>query len=293
VSSQVQVLEEVSLVTPLGVRFWDVATASPAEAGLTVVAYPDVFPELRATAVWNGAGVYSFSGLPGLRRAENGAGDAAYWSAVPSNVPYTIEVSDPANRYLPFELTADLPVRGLYALLSSPMPSVPVPDPTWVPLFSAPARPAAGVSGMVRADLQGFSGAGAAWAMVTAQPAGLAPAVGIADDRGVISLPLAYPEFRSSPAGSPLGMTPLKLTDQNWPVEIRVFFTPGVHGNLFPNLASLLQQPEALIWRDTADSAFAATFTLQFGNELVLRSLNSATGRDLPYLLVTAPGSPL
>ncbi len=292
-SSQVQALEAVTLVAPLGVRFWDVATAAPAEAGLTVVAYPDVFPELRSTATWNGSGVYSFSGLPGLRLAENGAGDDAYWSANQPSLPYTIEVSDSANRYLPFELPVLLPVRGLYALLSSPLISLPVPDPTWVPIFSSAARPVAGVSGTIRADLQDFSGTPAAWALVAAQVPGLAPTIGIADSRGVITLPLPYPEFRSASAGSPLGMAPLKLSDQNWPVEVRVFFTPAVNQSKFPDLEALLQQPEALVWRDTADATFATTFTLEFGNELVLRSLNLATGRELPYLLVTTPGSPI
>jgi hypothetical protein len=293
VTPQVQLLDEITLVAPFGVRFWDVAMASPAEQGLTVIAYPDVFPELRTTASWNGAGVYSFSGLPGLRLAENGAGDDAYWAANPPSVEYTIEVSDAANRYLPFELPVLLPFRGLYGLSSSPLLPLPVPDDTWVPVFSTPARPVAGLSGTISADLQDFSGTGAAWALVTAQPFGLPPAIGIADNRGVISLPIPYPEFRSASAGSPTGMAPLKLSDQNWPVEVRVFFSPTGSQETYPDLGALLQQQEALVWRDTSDSAFGATFTLEFGNELILRSLNLATGRDLPYLLVTVPASPL
>jgi hypothetical protein len=292
VTPQVQVLDEITLVAPFGVRFWDVSMASPAESGLTVVAWPDVFPELRTTASWNGAGVYSFSGLPGLRQAENGAGDDAYWSADPPTVAYTIEISDPLNRYLSFSLPVLLPFRGLYGIASSPRLPLPVPDDTWVPIFSTSARPVAGISGMIRADLQNFSGTGAAFALVTAESSGMLPAIGIADSRGVISLPIPYPEFLSASAGSPTGMAPLKLSDQNWPLEIRVFFSPADRG-VFPDLGALLQQPEALIWRDTADSAFGTTFTLEFGNELILRSLDLTSGRDLPYLLVTVPASPL
>jgi hypothetical protein len=289
----VQVLEEITLVAPFGVRFWDVGTAAPAEPGLAVVAYPDAFPELRSAAVWNGAGIYSFSDLPGLRKAENGAGDDAYWTANPPVVPYTVEVSDPQGRYLPFQLSVLMPVRGLFGLFASPPLPVQTPDATWVPVFSTPARPVAGVTAVIRADLQDPSGAGAAWAVVTAQVAGAALAIGIADDRGVISLALPYPELRTIPVSSPLGQAALKLGDQSWPVEIRIFWTPAVVATESPDLEALLQQGEAFAWRDTARITPATTFTLQFGNDLILRSLDSTSGRELPYLLVTAAGSPI
>jgi hypothetical protein len=292
-SPQVQVLEEITLVAPFGVRFWDVEYAAPAETGLSVVAYPDAFPELRTPAAWNGGGIYSFSGLPGLRRAENGAGDDAYWSANPPTIPYTMQVTDPQNRYVPFQLSALLPVRGLFGLFASPPLAVQTPDATWVPVFSTPARPVAGVTAVIRGDLQDPSGEGAAWAVVTAQASGAAPAIGIADDRGVISLSLPYPELRTTPVSSPLGQAALKLGDQSWPLEIRIFWTPRAMATEIPDLAALLQQGEAFAWRDTAQTATATTFTLQFGNDLILRSLDSASGRELPYLLVTAAGSPI
>jgi len=77
VTPQVQTLEEITLVAPFGVRFWDVAAGAPAETGLSVAAYPDALQELVTPAIANASGIYSFSGLPGLRRAENGAGDDA------------------------------------------------------------------------------------------------------------------------------------------------------------------------------------------------------------------------
>jgi hypothetical protein len=259
---------------------------------LTVAAYPDAYPELVSPAVWNASGIYSFSGLPGLRRAENGAGDDAYWNANPPSIPYTVAVSDPLNRYLPFQLALLLPARGLYGLLASPLLALPVPDATWLPIFSTPARPAAGVTAMIRASLQDVSGAGAAWAVMTARAPGGPPAIGVADSRGVISLPLPYPELRSAFFGSPLISAPLKLSDQNWPVDINVFWTPFSAAVTTPDLEQLLQQGEASVWRDTARSTPATTFTLEFGNDLILRSVDSA-GRELPYLLVTAAGSPL
>ena len=290
---QVQLLERVTLVAPLGMRFWDVAAGGPAEAGLTVVAYPNAYPDLISPAVWNASGIYSFSGLPGLRRAENGVGDDAYWRANPPSIPFTLVVSDPLNRYLPFQLSLLLPARGLYGLLASPLLAVPVPDATWLPIFSTPARPAGGVIAMIRASLQDPSGAGASWAVVTAQAPAAAPAIGVADSRGVISLPVPYPELRSALFGSPLVSAPLKLSDQRWPVAINVFWTPFSGNVTTPDLQSLLQQGEAFVWRDTARSTPATTFMLEFGNDLILRSVDSVTGRELPYLLVTPAGSPL
>jgi hypothetical protein len=294
VTPQVTVLEEISWVSPLGMRFWDVAAAAPSEAGLSVTAYPDAYPELVTPSVWNGSGVYSFSALPGLRRAENGAGDTAYWSANPPAVPYTVQVSDPQGRYLPFQFSLLLPWFGLYGLAGSPLLAAPVPDATWIPVFSAPARPAGGVAGMIRAVLEDPTGAPAAWAVVTAQATGGALAVGVADVRGVISLPLPYPELPAAGVLSPLGSTPVKLSDQTWPLEIGVYWTPAVgEPAAAPDLEELLQQAAANVWSDTTLTVRATTFTLGFGNDLILRSVDQTSGRELPYLLVTAAGSPL
>ena len=41
------------------------------------------------------------------------------------------------------------------------------------------------------------------------------------------------------------------------------------------------------------DGAQGGLFQLQFGNDLILRSQNSANGTQLPVLLVTPAGSPL
>jgi hypothetical protein len=149
------------------------------------------------------------------------------------------------------------------------------------------------VTAVIRADLRDPLGDGAAWAVMTAQPAGAPMAIGIADDRGVISLALPYPELRTIPVSSPLGQAALKLGDQSWPVEIHIFWTPDAGVPSTPDLEALLQQSEAFAWRDTARTAPATTFTLQFGNDLILRSLDSASGRELPYLVVTAAGSPI
>ena len=155
---QVLAIEEVSRVSPFGMRFWDVSAGAPAQPGLSVTAFPDSATELRSAATWNASGVYSFRGLPGLGPPENGAGDDAYWSSGLPSIPYTVQVSDPQSRYLPFQLSTRLPVRGLFGLFASPPLPVQTPDATWIPLFSSPAREVGSVTAVVRADLQDLSG---------------------------------------------------------------------------------------------------------------------------------------
>ncbi len=289
----VQVLEEITLVAPLGVRFWDVTAMSPAGAGLTVVAYPDKFPDLRTTAIVNHTGVYVFQDLPFLRRMENGSGDDDFWSANPGSIPFTVEVSDAQDRYLPYQFSLLLPWRGLYGLAGSPLSLSLTPDATWLPVFSSPSRPMPGPAAVVRTQLKDDTAkAGAAWALVTAQVPGSLVMTSLADDRGVMSLTLPYPEPRNSPFASPLGPGSLKLSDQTWPLLISVFYTPrpvNPSSSVFvlPDLQELLNQGAATAWRDTAHSAPLNSFTLQFGRDLVLRSIDSGTGRELPVLLIT------
>ena len=297
----VRVLEELTLTAPFGVRFWDVATGAPAEPGLKVTAFSPAVPELRFTAVANSRGVYSLSGLPGLRRFENSAGDDASWAANPPAVAFTLQVEDPQQRYLPFRFSALLPFRGIYGLLASPVSNALTPDATWIPIFSTPSRTVGGPSAVIHAQLAELKAnlrwVPASWAMVTAQFQGSPVATGIADGGGIISLIAPYPEPLNaslpSPITSPLGAGRGKLTDQNWPVTVSVFYTPGLDPKRLPDLAVLLGQPAASAWRDTNHSTPAGGFTVQYGKDLVLRSLDAASGRELPVLLITPAGSPL
>jgi hypothetical protein len=293
---QVTVLEQVVKVGPFGVRFWDVTAMAPAGAGLSVVAFPASFPELRSDAGQNHTGVYFFHDLPGMRRVENGSGDDDFWTANPPTIPFIVEVSDPQQRYLPYQLSVLMPAHGLFTLAGSPVSTTLTPDPTWLPVFSDPARLMPGPKAVIHALLKDDALASplataedspAAWALVTAQISGSLMMSGLADDRGAVSLSVPYPEPTNSPFGSPLGPGSLKLSDQTWPLTISVFYSETTGVGLLPDLEAVIQQPAAKTWRDTAHSAPIDTFTVQFGKELVLRSLDSATGRELPVLLVT------
>jgi len=305
-STQVNVLETVTLVAPFGVRFWDVAMQKPAEPGLTVTASPDAFPELVSTAIVNRSGVYSFTHLPGLSRSAHGFGNADFWTANPPSIPYTFNVVDGGERYLPFRFSTLLPVKGLFGLFSSPLSTALTPDATWLPLFSTPSREVPGPAATIRAQLRDDTlpspppalppaPVTAAWALVTAQFAGAQSVTGLADQRGVITLAAPYPEPRNapvhSPITSPLGVGGAKLADQTWPITISIFYTPGNGGEDLPDLPTLLKQSAATAWNDSSHSAPATNFTVRFGNDLVLRSLDFVSGRQLPVLLITPAGS--
>jgi len=78
--TSIQVLEELTLLQPFGLRFWDQVTQSVVSDGLVVTAWRSAQPEVRTLAWLNRSGVFSFRNLPGLREIENGAGDADFWA---------------------------------------------------------------------------------------------------------------------------------------------------------------------------------------------------------------------
>src|SRR5262249_24510303 len=150
---------------------------------------------------------------------------------------------------------------------------------------------------IVRAQLlDDTTGLPAAWAIMTAQLAGSLTVPALADDRGVVTLTIPYPEPTTSPFASPLGPGSLKLSDQTWPLPLAIFYSPQISSPVsspgtdefaLPDLETILRQRRANAWRDTAHSALATGFTVQFGKDLVLRATDSCTGRDLPVLLIT------
>jgi len=291
-TTTVVVLEQLTLTAPFGVRFWDVANVAPAEPGLTVVASPDSFPQLTTMATEGPSGVYSFSGLPGLRGFENGAGDDAFWAANPPVTPYAVQVSDNGLRYLPFRFSVTLPARGLFSLWDSPLSNTLTPGPDWLPVFSSPSRILPGPSGAIYATLWDDSAkAPAAWALLSSQAPGLPPVTALADGRGVVALFQPYPEPNGSATTSPLSAP--NLASQSWPVEVSVAYGGVPAATAVPDLNRVLEQGPATVWRDSAHTVSADQFQLSFGTDLVLRSLDSSSGRELPTLLVTPATSPL
>jgi len=79
VGSQFEVyapLERVTIVTALGIRFWDALLDAPVRDGLDVTARPLGQRAGGTVAFRTASGIYAFRGLPGLHDVEYPAGDA-------------------------------------------------------------------------------------------------------------------------------------------------------------------------------------------------------------------------
>jgi hypothetical protein len=282
----IQVLEEITLVQPFGLRFWDQVTQSAVSDGLVVTAWRSVQPQVITPASLNRSGVFSFRNLPGLREMENGAGDADFWWQHPPQIDFVVEVLDSENRFLPFRLPVRLPVRGIYQFGGQP----------FVPLYSTAARTVATPMAMIRAQLyDALHGVPAAWAVVDAHVDGGATVRGIADSRGQVLVPFPFPEPQGFGLGSPLRPGGIPLAGQSWQLHLAFAYTPGSTDGI-PDLTQVLRQAPATAWDDELLSAPLTSATLSFGGELVLRTRAAAASPPaspwLSTLLITPAGSP-
>jgi hypothetical protein len=291
----VVVLEHVTRVTPLGVRFRDLATDAFVSWGIAAEVYPEGQPEIRRSGLVNRADVFVFNNLPSLRDVEFGRGDDAYWAAQTPRYPFVLDVRDNQSRYLPFTLSVTLPVRRLLGFLvnsplSSPLTVQASSSTQSLPLFSAPSRPAPDGMGVLRAEIVDvITGEPAAWAVLEARGPGQPLATGMADEAGRVMLPVPYPKpivTLASP-GSPA----MPLTGQAWPVDFTVRYRRRTPVPLVPDLADVLTQPPATSWRDTAATVPLAQTTLRFGRDGVIASL-TGLGLPSPNLLITPAVSP-
>jgi hypothetical protein len=280
----VTVLERDPHVTPLGVRFRDAVTGETVSDGLAVT-HPATRPPGRARAVVTPSGVFAASGFPGLRAAELGAGDGAYWDDPPVAGRYELEVHDTSGRFHSFRFEADLPARGFFELACVRAYSPRLGEGA-VPLFSTPARIVPAGLGVVRADLwDADADAPAAWAVLEVTPEGGVTSVGIADARGSVAVILPYPEPTALEASPPGGRR--SLAEQTWSLELRALYEPVAPAPAVPDLCDVLGQAEATLVAADSPPAPLTHATLEFGRELVVRT----TGR--PELLVVPAGSHL
>ena len=309
-----QVIERVTLVAPLGLRFWDEVSGKTIGNGLVVTAYPATNPQRRVRAFSNPSGIYVFRHLPGLRDFEHGSGDNNFWESLPPRRPFVIEVDDRERRFQPFLLTTHLPVRDVF-VWEDPSPASP-PSPTLgVPLYSAPSRSVPAAMAVIRAELRDpwagpdHQGGPAAWAVIEAHIPGQPTVRGIANDKGRIALIFPYPdpgsEAFASPPDSPLLSPPAgssSLRHQVWNIALQAAYKPmhpvpvGRATPPIPDLRDILMQPPATLWADTKRTKPLTEARLTFGQELILRSTDFTTepigGTPMSVLLITPAGSP-
>lgn len=282
----VTVLERLSIVTPLAVRFRDEATRAYVSDYLSVVAYPASAPELRTQGIANPSHVFVFRNLPGMRAAERGEGDAAYWAdESPSRQRgFVVEVRDNSGQYLPFTFPVAVPYRGVFGIDLTVSPA----QAPSVPLFSTPARLAPDAMAVMRAELvDGITGEPAAWAVVEATAGEQRTVTGVADAQGRLMLPLYYPKPVIT-LGSPGVGSNVPLTQQTWPVQLTVRYSRREPVPEIPDLVDLLSQPPGTAWEQASPPMPMTQATLRFGRELTLSSGGGGTA-----LLITPAGSPL
>jgi hypothetical protein len=278
-------LQRYSIVTPLGIRFWDPATDTQVSDGLTVIAYPDGSRRQPTTAICTASGVYAFHGLPGLRSVEYPQGAPANVGSLPPVARFRVEVTDSNQRFIPMAFFIDVPFRGIYP---TDLPtSLGTGSPPGFFLFSASTRPSTPLIPAVRAQLSerldSVSERPAAFAVLEVLTPDNDQWLGIADENGTVASLFPYPTFTVSNAASSL-MPSAAVPHQNWPLIISVRYQPSaltfVKGSPLPELRSILAQAPASIWTARANPPGQALgtlpATLMFGEELVLRSADEA-----------------
>lgn len=261
-------IDIVSRVTPLGVRFWDDITQKPISDGLAVTAYPSNQPDRRMASIVNRADTFIFQNLPGLREAEFGAGDPAYWAAPPATREFVVEVIDPFGRFQPFTFIADPPQHGRFEWWCTPTGSP--PDHTSVPLFSAPARSVPGGLAVIRAEVwDAARHTPAAWALLDAYHDGQRIARSYADKKGRAVLMFPHLEPPNPPITSPPSQrTP--LVNQTWSIKLRAFYARQSPVPEVPDLCDVLQQPEVQLLESLSPEVLLGDVTLKFGGELTI-----------------------
>jgi hypothetical protein len=308
------VLDQVTIVAPLGLRFRDAVTGALVGDGFSVWAYPSIQPYARRPLIPNRKGVYVLHHAPGLRDLENGKGDDAFWSNLSASREFVVEVRDLEDRFLPFQFTAALPARGIFQWNDSTGGSPPTSIAS-LPVYSSCTRiPPAGIA-VVRADLWDPSrnghGAGAASAVIELYDDQQLVARGIADQQGRIAILFPYPSPRSfspaSPPGSAFGSPPVAtgppLTEQIWMLRVRAFYARADQSlsiskdkDALPDLRSILSQPEAVLWADESRTEPLQETAVQYGQSLILKSRPSSMSPPATtqgsVLFITPAGSP-
>jgi hypothetical protein len=259
--------------------------------GLTVTAYQPINPTRRVEAVLNRVGVYVFWNLPGLRAFENGSGNADFWQNLPPQQPFVIEVEDTKQRFQPFTLLVNLPIRNLFPWECVPEASPLASPVTLVPLYSSPNRSVPAGMAVIRAQLwDAEHNRPAAWAVLEARVTDGPGRLGVADKQGRATVIFPYPEPLLldifSPLGSPPGGSQRSLFGQTWPVQLKAFYQPDDPAPSIPNLCQALAQMPATLWRSLSPAMPLAEANLKFGQELILRSEAES------FMYITPAGSP-
>jgi len=282
-----RVLESVTRVTPLAVRFWDEVTRATISDGLRVVAYAKNQPDRLLRPIENRHRTFVWSDLPGLRDQEYGAGDQDYWAAPPPKRTFTIEVQDDAARFLPFSFEVAVPVRDVitWQCITAAGPFT-HPAGT-LPLFSSPARPVPAALAAIRLevhsdqfDAQLKAYPPAAWAMIEAYQGANFITRTLTDEQGRAILAFPYPDLPAGDLGHP-------FVEHTWPIVLRAYYHPTTPKAAAPNLCAALSQGVTKLWSTLLPATELTQVTLPFGQPAAIPGPPPAKPSDTLLVWVT------
>ncbi len=324
-----QLRKRQTLIAPLGVRFWDVATGAYVNKGMRVMVYRND-DRLHATqASPNRSGTYVLHQASGLREFEMGGGPP-FTDTVPLRHPFTIEVTDEERRFLPLKFEAELPCKGLFNWQQTTTAQAPLDPPAGnpgVPVYSSILRTAPAGMAVLRAELYESPGevtdevpqTPAAWAMLEARFGGRLLGRGIADEKGRVALIFAYPAPRDSggsASGSPVGEFTAgpPFLQQEWTIQLQAFYAPNVFLSPptpfsppsnssrdneagVPILSDILNQSPASLFLEEAQTEPLTEVTLRYGPKFFVPLSSAPVGsppnpKALSILFVSPAGSP-
>ena len=290
VDAALRPLEHLTITSPYGVRFWDVAGRDFVRSGLAL-AVGEVDSPRALTIAQNGSGTWIVGGLRLKRPRAEFASDAAFrdsddfrwgdgtqpfWDRWPTPVT-TLEltVRDPESRFLPYRFRSPAPQRGFARRVCGEAPI------DAMPLYPAPARRVPTGMAIVRAQLATLAWTSppgdhqqrlpAAWAYVTVMIAGQAAGSSYADEQGRVAVMFPWPKpLDNSLSSPPPGSSGNALINQTWRVRLRAFYD-GLPADTIPDLSRVLAQREVVLQEGLVNVPLGER-ELQFGRELVVRS---------------------
>lgn len=254
--------DRLTIITPLGLRFYDAQLGPVVAEGLRVLVAPQAQPWRRVQLQPNRVGVYLAHNLPGMAPLSQ-----TQLEAGPRTL-YRVEVEDQFGRFLPCVFDLRLPQIGIARLACQSHHDV--------PLYSAPSRVAPAATAVIRAELfHRLADRPAAWALLEAYSGTTLLGRGLADAQGRVMLIAPYPALPRLAIGSPAGMGSSALTSQRWRVEFYANYA-GLAPQPLPDLCAILQQPRAILLGAESPEVVLGPVDLLFGQELLVTTATSA-----------------
>jgi hypothetical protein len=275
----------LAYAAPLGLQFYDTVIRTR-ETRLNVLVFPETAPHRSTAAIPNRAGVFVTNRVSGLEDLLRNAADLDYWDTLSQQRSYTVRVSDPASRFIPFEFRVDLPHRGYFVPACMAMNAPPTP-PAYpsdaIPLYPAPSYREPPQKAVVRAHVYDPQrGSPAAYAVIDAVYESRVLARSIADRDGKLLLTFDYP----APNGDSLDGD--SSDPDQWTIRLVAHYSPYPADEPLPGFADICRtfsQADATLWEDWSESGSSnalSEVTLVYRQHQILRSNNSDEDNTLP-----------